>query len=192
MIHDGWLDRAIKHLSPNFNERPQNLSVNALIIHNISLPPAQFGGGFVEQFFLNCLDAQADPYFQHIKNLQVSSHCFIDRYGACTQFVPFDQRAWHAGQSQLDGVPDCNNYSIGIELEGTDTIPYTSAQYDSLVSISLELMRCFPDITLARIVGHNDIAPARKSDPGPSFDWLRFRTLLRHALADTRIKKEAL
>ena len=176
MIVDGWLFNAKRVLSPNFNSRPVNQSVNAIIIHNISLPPAQFGGGYIEDFFRNCLDCSVHPYFHEIENLQVSSHCLINRFGLCTQFVSFNERAWHAGVSRLGNDKDCNDFSIGIELEGTDDIPYTDVQYDALVALCFNLMAAYPMITLERIVGHNHVAPDRKTDPGESFDWVRFRT----------------
>lgn len=176
VILNGWLINARRVLSPNFNCRPPQASINAIVVHNISLPPAQFGGGYIEEFFQNSLDSSAHSYFYEIQNLQVSSHCLIDRFGACTQFVSFDERAWHAGVSCLNGEKNCNDFSIGIELEGTDNIPYTDAQYDALVLLCGDVMQAYPKITLDRIVGHNHIAPERKTDPGASFDWVRFRT----------------
>ena len=128
----------------------------------------------MEAFFLNCLNKQAHPYFAEIADLKVSAHCFIDRSGVVTQFVPFHLRAWHAGRSCFNGEAECNDFSIGIELEGTDTQPYTAAQYSALCELTRDIMAAYPAITPQRIVGHSDIAPDRKSDPGPAFDWSRY------------------
>ena len=181
VILNGWLINAKRVLSPNFNCRPPHAPINAIVVHNISLPPAQFGGGYIEAFFQNSLDSSAHSYFREIRNLQVSSHCLIDRFGTCTQFVSFGERAWHAGVSCLNGEENCNDFSIGIELEGTDNLPYTDAQYDALVLLCCDVMRAYPKITLDRIVGHSHIAPERKTDPGVSFDWVRFRTALQRS-----------
>lgn len=174
MIQNGRWSKARQSLSPNHNERPPGTIPTLLVIHNISLPPGEFGGGFVEDFFLNRLDSHAHPYFATIADLCVSSHCFIDRFGQATQFVPFHLRAWHAGRSCFKGENECNDFSIGIELEGADTIPYTDAQYAVLVELTVALIRQYPGITTDRITGHSDIAPDRKTDPGPSFDWNRY------------------
>jgi AmpD protein len=177
-IQDGYLSAAIQCPSPNANLRPQGQSVSLLVIHNISLPPGQFGTGCVQAFFTNQLDTSLDPYFHTIAELQVSAHLFIERDGAITQFVPFDARAWHAGASSFEGVANCNDYSIGIELEGCDDIAYTDAQYDALAKVTRQILAAYPLITLERIVGHNQIAPERKTDPGEAFDWGRFYKLL--------------
>lgn len=177
-IVDGWLDGAEQCLSPNFNQRPENTVINLLVIHNISLPPGEFGGGYVQQFFQNKLDASLHPYFATIAELKVSAHLFIERDGKVTQFVPFDGRAWHAGRSSFAGVADCNNYSIGIELEGADNIPYSDAQYLALEKVSRQLLLTYPKLTPERITGHSDVAPGRKTDPGSAFDWQRYRTSL--------------
>lgn len=174
MINQGWLINARHVPSPNYNARPVGETINLLVIHNISLPPEQFGGGHIEQFFCNQLNTSEHPYFTDIADLTVSSHLLITRKGEVIQFVPFDQRAWHAGESYFEGRKNCNDFSIGIELEGTDTIPYTHAQYDSLERVTGVLMEVYPDITKERIVGHNHIAPERKTDPGEAFDWARF------------------
>ena len=174
----GWLRDAVQVPSPNYNHRPENTQVDLLVIHNISLPPGEFGGGHVEQFFCNQLNADEHPYFATIANLQVSSHLLIDRLGQVTQFVPFDARAWHAGASQFNGRDNCNDFSIGIELEGTDQLPYSDSQYQRLAEITRQLMAHFPAITAERIVGHSDIAPGRKTDPGPAFDWARYKSAL--------------
>ena len=177
-ILDGWLQWSEQCPSPNFNFRPEDGEINLLIIHNISLPPGEFGGGYVQQFFQNKLDACVHPYFETIADLQVSAHLFIERDGKVTQFVPFTGRAWHAGNSCFADVVDCNNYSIGIELEGTDDIPYTDAQYRALEKVSRQLLLTYPKLTPERITGHSDVSPGRKTDPGPAFDWPRYRASL--------------
>lgn len=177
-IHNGYLTAAVQCPSPNANARPQGEAISLLVIHNISLPPGQFGTDCVAAFFTNQLDPTLDPYFQTIAQLQVSAHLFIARDGAITQFVPFEARAWHAGVSCFEGRANCNDYSIGIELEGCDDIAYTDAQYTALAGVTRELMQAYPEITAERIVGHNHIAPERKTDPGAAFDWARFRRLL--------------
>ena len=156
--------------SPNFNERPEG-EISLLVIHNISLPPGQFGSAFIEQLFTNKLDWDAHPYFQQIRGIEVSAHLLIDRAGEITQFVPFDKRAWHAGQSCFEGRENCNDFSIGIELEGTDDLPYTQEQYKQLTRVTRALMLTYPDITQERITGHQHIAPGRKTDPGELFNW---------------------
>ena len=157
--------------SAHCDDRPVNLSIDMIVIHNISLPPGVFGTGRIEQFFTGQLDSSAHPYFATITQLTVSAHLLIDRCGVVTQFVPFSQRAWHAGQSSFQGRERCNDFSIGIELEGTDDLAYEKIQYERLVNIIELLMISYPSITRERIVGHSDIAPGRKTDPGPFFDW---------------------
>lgn len=164
--------------SPNCNERPENTEVSLLVIHNISLPAGQFGGCYIEQLFTNCLSLSDDKSFSDLEGLEVSSHLLIDRAGAMTQFVNFDQRAWHAGLSCFDKCDNCNDFSIGIELEGTDFIPYTDEQYQALIAVTRSLMQSYPAISIDRIVGHSDIAPGRKSDPGVVFDWDYYRQML--------------
>ncbi len=179
MISDqGWLPDVRLCLSPNQGERPVNSEVSLLVIHNISLPPGQFGGGYIEQLFTNSLNQYEHSYFSEIIDLQVSAHLLIDRQGEIVQFVPFTHRAWHAGQSSFSGCENCNDYSIGIELEGTDVEPYTDLQYESLALICRKLLSLYPALSAERIVGHSEIAPGRKTDPGPAFDWKRFFTLL--------------
>ncbi len=178
MIIDGWLQWATRCPSPNFNFRPENTDISLLVIHNISLPPGEFGGGYVQKFFQNTLDASLHPYFSTIAELKVSAHLFIERDGKVTQFVPFDARAWHAGSSSFAGIADCNNYSIGIELEGADDIPYSDAQYRALEKVSRQLLLTYPKLTPERITGHSDVAPGRKTDPGSAFDWQRYRNSL--------------
>lgn len=170
----GWLTTAQHCVSPNCDERPRDVPVSLLVIHNISLPPGEFGTGCVEQLFTNCLVPEQHPFFLTINHLRVSSHFLIDRNGAVTQFVGIDQRAWHAGVSCFEGIENCNDFSIGIELEGTDEQPYSARQYQQLTELSHDLMQEFPAITPQRIAGHSDIAPGRKTDPGPSFDWHRY------------------
>ena len=162
----------------HFDERPVEAEISLLVIHNISLPAGQFGTPFVDKLFMGSIDCSAHPSFSDLKGLRVSAHCFIKRTGEVTQYVPFEKRAWHAGQSEFEGVPACNNFSIGIELEGTDTTPYTLAQYKTLTTLSKHIMQCYPKITPSRIVGHCDIAPGRKTDPGSSFNWPLFFNML--------------
>ena len=164
--------------SPNCSARPPGVQVMLMVIHNISLPPGRFGGSHIINFFQNKLEVSADEYFEGIKNLRVSSHLLIDRRGKVTQFVPFNKNAWHAGISHYQGQENCNDFSIGIEMEGTDSIDYTTKQYESLKDVPLSLIKAYPEITLDNIVGHSDIAPDRKTDPGESFDWSRFRSSL--------------
>lgn len=178
-IQSGWWLEARQIHSPNCNQRPDPNDISLLVIHNISLPPGEFGGGYIEQFFCNQLQPKQHKYFESIYQSQVSSHCLIDRLGAVTQFVPFPMRAWHAGRSNFQGRNECNDFSVGIELEGCDEEPYTRAQYQSLVALTRDLMAQYPAITLERIVGHSEIAPGRKTDPGPAFDWLQYRQRLR-------------
>lgn len=167
----GWL-RGVEHCpSAHFNTRPEGGDISLLVVHNISLPPGQFATGCVQQFFCGTLDHTAHPYFAEIAELRVSAHFLIERDGRITQFVSCLQRAWHAGQSSFAGRENCNDFSIGIELEGTDDQPYTAWQYDSLVGLTEVLRHTYPLITRERIVGHEHIAPGRKTDPGPCFDW---------------------
>ncbi|MGP4844236.1 1,6-anhydro-N-acetylmuramyl-L-alanine amidase AmpD [Marinobacter sp. 1Y8] len=174
----GWLEGVQRCPSPNFGARPTDSAISLLVVHNISLPPGQFGGDHIEQFFCNTLDSRKHPYFEEISGLQVSAHALIRRNGDCVQFVSFLDRAWHAGRSCFDGMEECNDFSIGIELEGADDVPYEMAQYTTLASICQAVMQRWPAINPKRITGHSDIAPGRKTDPGPAFDWtLFFRTL---------------
>lgn len=161
--------------SPNHDERPDPADISLLVIHAISLPPDHFGGPWIDDLFLNRLDPQAHPYFAAIHTRRVSAHACIFRDGAITQYVPFDRRAWHAGASIFEGRARCNDFSIGIELEGCDTQPFSDAQYTTLAAAARALLPHHPRITPRRIVGHCDIAPIRKTDPGPHFDWARFR-----------------
>ena len=169
-----WLRHVRRSLSPNRNCRPAGAQISVLVVHGISLPAGVFGGRHVENLFLNRLDVGAHPSFADLEGLAVSAHLVIDRAGSIVQFVPFHERAWHAGRSSFQGVEDCNDFSIGIELEGTDDIPYSQGQYRSLAQVCAAVMRRYPLITRERIVGHSDIAPGRKTDPGPAFDWALF------------------
>ena len=172
-----YLETASKCPSPNYSKRESN-EVSLLVLHNISLPPGEFGNKNVEKLFTNQLDPEEHPYFKEIYELKVSSHLFIDREGLIVQFVPFDLAAWHAGVSNFKGRDNCNQFSIGIELEGTDNAKYSKEQYDSLIRVTKILMSKFPEIKKENIVGHSDIAPERKTDPGESFDWNFFLSAL--------------
>lgn len=171
-VDDNWLNIAKKSPSPNFNLRPED-EISLLVIHNISLPPKQYGGPFVEDFFCNRLEVKADPYFSEISHLEVSSHLFIRRDGSVIQFVPFNQRAWHAGLSRYSGRDNCNDFSIGIEMEGCDDEAYSDDQYECLQQVTQALMLAYPQISKDRITGHEFISPRRKTDPGPAFKWQR-------------------
>ncbi len=168
----GWLDEARHAPSPNCDARPAGESIALLVIHNISLPPGEFGGQAVEALFTNQLDWDAHPYYQGMRGLKVSAHFFIRRDGEIVQFVPCSMRAWHAGVSQWQGRERCNDFSLGIELEGTDDVPFTDAQYARLAQLTEALKNTYPIVGIA---GHSDIAPGRKTDPGPHFDWARLR-----------------
>lgn len=169
---DGWCAAAQRLSSPNCDERSDGSPVDLLIIHNISLPPGEFGGGFIEALFCNRLDFDAHPYFDQLRALRVSAHFLVQRDGSLLQFVPTDRRAWHAGASRFAGRERCNDFSIGIELEGTDTQPFEPAQYRTLVALSLALQARH---ALAEVVGHEHVAPGRKTDPGPFFDWQAYQ-----------------
>jgi len=164
--------------SPHHDERPSLIPVDLLVIHNISLPPNEFGGPHIEHLFLATLDPSAHPYFAEIAHLRVSAHVVIHRDGSMVQYVPFHKRAWHAGVSQFGEREACNDFSIGIELEGADDIPYTDAQYQALIEVTKALLQVYPAIATDRIVGHQHIASDRKTDPGPSFDWTRYLSAL--------------
>lgn len=169
---------AVYRPSPFCDRRPAGTTISLLVIHGISLPAGQFGGPWVEELFLGRLCSRPPPQLADLAGLRVSAHLFVRRDGQLLQFVPFHRRAWHAGVSVFQGRPGCNDYSIGIELEGTDTVPYAEIQYERLISVSRHLMRAYPAIQVDRIVGHCDIAPARKTDPGAVFEWDRFRRAL--------------
>ncbi len=177
-IIDGWLTGTRRVTSPNFNQRPPDAKVNLLVVHNISLPPGVFGGDHIEHFFTNQLDTSLDPFYKEIEGVEVSAHLLIKRTGEMTQFVSFAERAWHAGASVFQECENCNDFSIGIELEGTDSLPYTEQQYRSLARATKLLVEAYPDIALDRIVGHRDIAPGRKTDPGDAFDWEKYFAMM--------------
>ncbi|MCF2948683.1 1,6-anhydro-N-acetylmuramyl-L-alanine amidase AmpD [Paraglaciecola aquimarina] len=178
MIKNAILTHAEYYPTTHWDERPDPDDISLLVIHNISLPPNEFGGDYIKYFFTGRLDPTLHPYFQKIHQMRVSAHCLIKRGGEVIQFVPFDKRAWHAGISSYQGTTRCNDFSIGIEMEGADHIPYTSLQYNSLQLVTKSIMSTYSDISLGRIVGHNDIAPGRKTDPGFSFDWAKYRQAL--------------
>jgi len=190
-IKSGWLSKARRVVSPNYNHRPEGAAVRLIVLHNISLPPAfslqDFepsasgeifsNARYIEDFFQNQLDSTLDPYFDIIKEMKVSAHLLISRSGEVIQFVSFDERAWHAGRSSYLGVPECNDYSIGIELEGADDVPFTDAQYATLAEVVPAIQQAYPE-TLNHLAGHSDIAPGRKTDPGVHLDWMRVRSSL--------------
>ncbi len=179
---DGWCKQGVYCLpSPNFDARPASADISLLVIHNISLPPGQFGGPFIEDLFSNTLDCDAHPYFDQLRSLRVSAHFLIRRDGAVMQFVSCTNRAWHAGMSTFLGRQQCNDFSIGIELEGTDFEPFTDLQYHSLTTLTLVLQSHYS--SLRHVVGHEHVAPGRKTDPGPFFDWQHYRALL---IADSK------
>jgi AmpD protein len=171
----GVIPAALRIVSPNCDARPPGEAITLIVVHNISLPPGEFGGDAIVRLFTNTLDVAADPYFATIATLRVSSHFLIRRDGALLQFVPCALRAWHAGASAWRGRDRCNDFSIGIELEGTDTLPFATPQYTMLAKVVKLLQRRYP---IAGLAGHSDIAPGRKTDPGPAFDWARLHRLL--------------
>ncbi|OAT34930.1 1,6-anhydro-N-acetylmuramyl-L-alanine amidase AmpD [Proteus myxofaciens] len=182
-IKQGWLVGA-KHVpSPNFDKRPKGDEIpSLLIIHNISLPPGQFGGSYIDQLFTNTLSASEHPFFREIEGLRVSAHCLIRRDGEIVQYVSFTDRAWHAGVSLYQEREKCNDFSIGLELEGTDECDFTDVQYTQLVELTQSLISLYPQIE-DNITGHSDIAPSRKTDPGPHFNWSSYRSLLTSRLS---------
>jgi AmpD protein len=173
----GWLQDVEIIRSPNYEVRPAAAEIRLLVVHAISLPPGQYGGGYVQQFFTNQLDAQAHAYFDEIKDLKVSAHCLILRDGQLIQFVSFLDRAWHAGASRWKGSENCNDFSIGIELEGCDEEAFDDRQYETLSTLVIALRKQYPAISDQSICAHSDIAPGRKTDPGPFFDWSRLAQL---------------
>ena len=169
----GLIEPARLCLSPNRDARPENTNLDAIVLHGISLPPRQFGGDEIEALFLNTLDWDAHPYFAEIRGMEVSAHLLIRRDGELVQFVPFHERAWHAGESFFRGRRRCNDFSMGIELEGDDNTPYDDRQYSTLSAVLHALFLAYPGLSARQLAGHCDVAPGRKSDPGPAFDWLR-------------------
>lgn len=178
----GYLQGVIQIPSPNYDERPNGTSIRLLVIHNISLPPDDFSGNAIIELFTNQLDCNAHPYYLALRDLKVSSHFLIRRQGEIIQFVSCTKRAWHAGQSCWQGTDRCNDFSIGIELEGSDTIPFEAIQYEQLTTLTKALFQAYP---LEHIVGHSDIAPTRKTDPGPFFDWKHFRETIQTSIPAT-------
>ncbi|MFA0078424.1 1,6-anhydro-N-acetylmuramyl-L-alanine amidase AmpD [Vibrio artabrorum] len=176
---NGWYDNARHVPSPYFDARPSIDDISLLVVHNISLPPSQFGGPYIEQFFTGKLDPTEHPFFKVIHQMGVSAHCLIRRDGEVVQFVSFLDRAWHAGQSSFAGRERCNDYSIGIELEGSDFVTYSELQYQALTQLTETIVSTFPQITTERITGHQYIAPLRKTDPGLVFDWQKFKKNLK-------------
>jgi AmpD protein len=172
-IVTGLMETARQCPSPNQDERPADAEPELLVLHGISLPPGSFGGPEIEHLFTNTLDWDSHEYFGTIRGLEVSAHLLIRRDGELVQFVPFTRRAWHAGESEFCGRSRCNDFSIGIELEGEDEIPYTDPQYGTLIAVVAELLRSYDRLSARRIAAHSDLSPGRKTDPGPAFDWLR-------------------
>ncbi|MFL2733872.1 MAG: 1,6-anhydro-N-acetylmuramyl-L-alanine amidase AmpD [Gammaproteobacteria bacterium] len=172
---EGWLEQSNKIPSPNFDDRPKNTEIKLIVIHNISLPPENFNPSNIEKLFLNKLDFDSHEYFKEIRDLKVSSHFLIDREGQITQFVSVYKRAWHAGKSNFENEDNCNDFSIGIEMIGSDNSIFENKQYASLKKLIKSLKKVFPKILEDNIVGHSDIAPGRKTDPGPFFDWTKIR-----------------
>jgi AmpD protein len=178
----GLISPARQCLSPNRDARPNAASLDMVVLHGISLPPGEFGGGEIEALFLNQLDRNAHSYFGEIRGMEVSAHLLIRRDGELVQFVPFTERAWHAGESQFRGRSHCNDYSIGIELEGEDDTSYDERQYPVLAAVLKAVLTSYPGISLRELAGHCDVSPGRKSDPGPAFDWLRLYDALGETL----------
>jgi AmpD protein len=178
----GLLDWARQVPSPNCDDRPAGVEADLIVVHGISLPPGEFDGPWIDLLFTNALPRDAHPYFETVADLRVSAHLLIRRSGEVVQYVPFQRRAWHAGVSSWEGRERCNDFSIGIEVEGTDHSPYESTQYAMLSRVIVALCRSYPLLSPRRLVGHSDVAPGRKSDPGPSFDWPRLRSLVQFEL----------
>lgn len=181
-VKSGLLEGARFMASPNCDARPSGVSPELIVIHNISLPPGEFGGDWIDKLFTNTLDPHAHPYFAEVFQLKVSAHVLIHRDGRIVQFVPFHQRAWHAGRSSYRGRTHCNDFSIGIELEGTDEIPYDPIQYKVLATVIATLLLAYPTLSAEHVIGHEHIAPGRKTDPGPAFDWTFCRQLLANVI----------
>jgi len=181
--NSGLVESARSCPSPNQDARPDGVEMNLIIVHSISLPPGKFGGPEIEQLFTNCLDWDSHDYFGEIRGLKVSSHLLIRRDGELVQFVPFTERAWHAGDSCFQGRSNCNDSSIGIELEGEDELSYDDRQYDTLISLLTAMLKAYPSLSARRIAAHSDVSPGRKTDPGPAFDWLRLYDGLSRELA---------
>ncbi len=177
-IADGWLRGVRQVRSPNADSRPAGVEIDLIVVHGISLPPGEFGGSAIDDLFCNCLEPTAHPYYRDIAAIRVSSHALIARDGRITQYVPFHKRAWHAGQSSYQGRDACNDFSVGIELEGCDDIAYAEPQYQALAQLVKSLRREYPSLIHAPVVGHEHIAPGRKTDPGPAFNWQRLTAMI--------------
>ncbi len=177
-LETACLNQVSYRCSSNCNARPADCEPELIVLHNISLPPGEFGGPHIDALFLNQLDPSEHEYFAKIAGLQVSAHVLIRRDGEVIQYVPFHLRAWHAGISSYNGRENCNDFSIGIELEGSDNVPYTEAQYQSLNNVTRALLNTYKKLSPTRITSHSDIAPGRKTDPGPAFDWAYFHALI--------------
>jgi AmpD protein len=182
-LESGLMDGATQIASPNYDARPPGVEADLIVVHGISLPPGEFGGPWIDRLFTNTLPAEVHPYFAEVDSLRVSSHVVVKRDGAVTQYVKFTERAWHAGISIYRGREACNDFSVGVELEGTDTLPYEAAQYAALAEVVAALCTAYPRLSPDRLVGHSDIAPGRKTDPGPAFDWPRARRLIAAAVS---------
>jgi N-acetyl-anhydromuramoyl-L-alanine amidase len=177
-LDNGLMRGARQVASPNYDSRPPGVEADLIVVHGISLPPGEFGGPWIDRLFTNTLPPEVHPYFAEVGPLRVSSHVVIERDGAVTQYVSFTERAWHAGKSSYQGRDACNDFSVGVELEGTDTLPYEAAQYAALAEVVAALCAAYPRLSPDRLVGHSDIAPGRKTDPGPAFDWPLARRLI--------------
>jgi N-acetyl-anhydromuramoyl-L-alanine amidase len=184
-LESGLMRSARQVASPNYDARPAGVAADLIVVHGISLPPGEFGGPWIERLFTNALPLDTHPYFAEIGAIRVSSHLLVARDGVVTQFVKFTDRAWHAGQSSYDGRIACNDFSIGVELEGVDTLDYEAAQYDTLAEVVAALCDAYPRLSADRVVGHSDISPGRKTDPGPAFDWERARRCIGTACRST-------
>jgi AmpD protein len=177
-LETGLMRGARQIASPNYDSRPTGVEANLIVVHGISLPPGEFGGPWIDRLFTNTLPAELHPYFAEVGSQRVSSHLVVNRDGAVTQYVSFTERAWHAGKSIYQGREACNDFSVGVELEGTDTLSYEAPQYGALAQVVAALCAAYPRLSPDRLVGHSDIAPGRKTDPGPAFDWPRARRLI--------------
>jgi AmpD protein len=180
------LMRGVRQIaSPNYDSRPTGVEADLIVVHGISLPPGEFGGPWIDRLFTNTLPAELHPYFAEVGSQRVSSHLVVNRDGAVTQYVSFRERAWHAGKSIYQGREACNDFSVGVELEGTDTLSYEAPQYGALAQVVAALCAAYPRLSPDRLVGHSDIAPGRKTDPGPAFDWPRARRLIAAVYSQT-------
>jgi AmpD protein len=185
-LETGLMRGARQIASPNYDSRPTGVEADLIVVHGISLPPGEFGGPWIDRLFTNTLPAELHPYFAEVGSQRVSSHLVVNRDGAVTQYVSFTERAWHAGKSIYQGREACNDFSMGVELEGTDTLAYEATQYGALAQVVAALCAAYPRLSPDRLVGHSDIAPGRKTDPGPAFDWPRARRLIAAACSQTQ------